>query len=168
MRFRSPQNLIRMIVVFSAVVVLFGIKNSAQTPPPCQPPPGLGTGAVWRLNAAVNVAIDPTFSSSEESAVRGQLSKWRNAGSLNITFNYPAIADLGPGASGGGNPIYFILRETPADPSSQGSTGGFAVNGRRGDSTTKINPGVTNATTFAQVVFMKSDTVLDWPIALPV
>src|SRR3982751_5014598 len=110
MRLKPPTSLVLLILACGALIVIWATANIAQTLPPCEPPPGQGAGAAWRQNATINVAIDPTFSPTQISTIKDQLSKWKNAGLLNITFTYPATANLGPGAVGGGNPIYFIFK----------------------------------------------------------
>src|SRR6266853_3137568 len=153
MRLKSPISLLASALVFFALIFIFVTRNRAQTQVPCQPPPGQGAAAAWRVNATVNVAIDPIFSSTQQSAIKDQINKWKNAGLLNITFTFPDTANLGNGAVGGGNPIYFIFKDYPPDegPGAQGQTGGYSYNGRRGDSTTYINKDISDSTAFLQV-----------------
>jgi hypothetical protein len=153
MRLKSPICLLTSVLLFFALIFIFVTRNRAQTQVPCQPPPGLGAAYAWRANVTVNVGLDPFFTSSEQNAIKDQLNKWKNAGLLNVTFTFPDTANLGPGASGGGNPIYFIFKDYPPDsgPSAQGQTGGFSYNGRRGDSTTYINKDISDSTAFLQV-----------------
>lgn len=154
MGLKSHLSILSALFLCVGFFVFWSTTNTAQiTNPPCQPPPGLGPVAAWRPNSTVNVSIDPTFGPGRIDIIKSQLSKWSNAGLLNITFNYPAIADIGPGAVGGGNATLFIFKEVPPDgPQSQGGVAGFGYNGRRGDSTMYINPGVTDPFAFIHVV----------------
>lgn len=112
----------------------------------CDIPPQNALGTSWRVNATVNVVIDPSFdANTQRPLIIDQLNKWGNKGIANVTFQVGTSADAGPGAIGGGNPILFITKTNPADmnsPTAQGSTGGFSYNGCRGDSEIKINQGL--------------------------
>jgi hypothetical protein len=122
--------------------------NEAQTPPPCEPPNGQGASTVWKGGATVNLYIDSTFGTAGQDIIAGQLEKWNTGSGLGITFEVKTNAsDMGPGDVGGGNTTWFILKQIPPNNGSgaQGETGGFSYLGRRGDSTTSINPSVTTA-----------------------
>ena len=148
MRQKSLLYVVASILICSLLLFVLVTRNAAQTTP-CQPPPGQGVTTVWSAGSTVNVYIDSRFGTSGQDIIAGQLGKWN---SLAITFAIKAnAADMGPGAIGGGNATYFIFRDTPDSSTAQGQTGGFSFNGRRGDSTTKINPGVTDPTALAQV-----------------
>ncbi len=98
--------------------------------------------------------IDPTFTPTQQQAIRDQLDQWKNAGGANVTFNVVDPSQAGGGATTGGPPILSITRETPQKlgPTAQGETRGFSFNGTRGDSFININPGVTEITAFIQVI----------------
>src|SRR5262249_49333747 len=99
------------------------------------------------------VLIDPSFSSSQKAIILDQLSKWSNAGGANITFQEKTPSTAGPGACCGGDPIYFISKETPSFGSGvQGESSGYGGGWHTGDSFTNINPGVTDSTAFTHTV----------------
>ncbi len=118
----------------------------------CSTPLGQGANTAWPKDATVHVVIDPSFSPAEKAAITGQLSKWGNAGGSGVTFVEKTPSTAGPGAAGGGNPILFMSKEVPSVSTRQGETGGFTINGRRGDSDMKINPGVTDSTALTHTV----------------
>lgn len=156
MRLKSSLSLLALLFSCGAFFVFWSTNNSAQTTTtPCQPPPGTGAYTAWKPNSTVHVAIDPTFSTTRVTVIKNQLAKWKNAGLLNITFDYPQTADLGPGAAGGSTPIWFIWKAVPphAGANAQGETTGYPSSVlRRGDSDTYINPGVTDDIAFVHVV----------------
>jgi hypothetical protein len=87
--------------------------------------------------------IDPTFSSTQQQAIKDQLAKWKNAGGANVTFNYVTPSTAGNGACCGDRPIYTVLSKVPTNSGAgaQGETRGFSNgSGNRGDSTTEITP----------------------------
>ncbi len=98
--------------------------------------------------------VDPTFTAAQQTAIANQFSSWSNAGGANVTFNFVTPSQAGPGAAGGGRAIISVMRQNPTTlgAGAQGETRGFSYNGNRGDSFIDINPGVTDATAFAQVM----------------
>src|SRR5947209_2762181 len=71
--------------------------------------------------------IDPTFSPTQQQAIKDQLAKWKNAGGANVTFNVVEPSAAGPGACCGGRPVYAIMCQVPTNygAGAQGETRGF-------------------------------------------
>ena len=128
----------------------------AQAPVPCATPPAHPAGKIttWKQGANVNVMIDPTFTPTQQQAIKDQFNKWKNAGGANVTFNFVEPSQAGGGSSTGGNPIVSVIRQIPdkKGPTAQGETEGFSYNGNRGDTFIDINPGVTDPTAFIDVI----------------
>ena len=78
--------------------------------------------------------IDPTFSSTQQQAIKDQFNKWKNAGGANVTFNFVEPSQAGGGATTGGPPIVSVMRQIPdkKGATAQGETEGFSYNGNRG------------------------------------
>lgn len=154
---RTPLRRFFPTLVLSAItlVALTALRGLAQTEPPCQTPPAQGQVTTWKQGETVNVMIDPTFTPAQQQAIKDQFAKWKNAGGANVTFNYVTPSTAGNGACCGGRPVYSVLRKVPTNygAGAQGETRGFSNgSGNRGDSTSEINPGVTDATAFNQVM----------------
>lgn len=113
-----------------------------------------GKITAWKQGATVNVMIDPTFSPTQQQAIKDQFTKWKNAGGANVTFNFVEPSQAGGGATTGGPPIVSVMRQIPdkKGATAQGETEGFSYNGNRGDTFIDINPGVTDPTAFIHVV----------------
>src|SRR5215510_5419113 len=153
---RPPHKLTHHLARITVVLpIVFLVQNaSAQDPVPCATPPALGKLVAWKQGATVNVMIDPTFSPTQQQAIKDQFAKWKNAGGANVTFNFVDPSQAGGGATTGGPPVLAVLRQVPTNygPTAQGETRGFSYNGNRGDSTMEINPGVTDPLAFTQVM----------------
>src|SRR5919205_2834239 len=155
---RPPHNLFHDLALMTVVLAfVFLVQNAtAQTPvpgatPPAQPEGKLATG---KQGATVNVMIDPTFSPTQQQAIKDQFEKWKNAGGANVTFKYVSPSQAGGGATTGGPPIVSVNRQIPdkKGATAQGETEGFSWNGWRGDTFIDINPGVTDPTAFIHVI----------------
>src|ERR1041385_5671410 len=139
----------KKLFVFLAVTTLvfsmFGTSPRGQGEIACEPPPGLGQNAAWRRGSIVNLYIDDRFGTTGQDIIATQIGLWNAGTNFGVDFQVKHTAqDMGNGAAGGGNVTWFIFQDTPSQ-GHQGQTGGFSFNGRRGDSTTYIDPGVTTA-----------------------
>lgn len=89
---RPPHNLFHDLALMTVVLAfVFLVQNAtAQTPVPCATPPAQPEGklATWKQGATVNVMIDPTFSPTQQQAIKDQFEKWKNAGGANVTFKF--------------------------------------------------------------------------------
>jgi hypothetical protein len=143
-----------VILVCALLFVKWSTVNIAQTAVPCEPPPGQGASRVWKIGATVNVFIDPTFGTTGQDIIATQMASWNTSTGFNITFAVKTTAqEMGNGAASGGNATWFIFKQVPPHfgAGAQGETSGFTFNGKRGDTTTSINPGVTSNAALAQV-----------------
>ena len=161
---RIPHKLthnLALIIIFLTLPCLVPDAR-AQTPVPCATPPAQpeGTITTWKQGATVNVMIDPTFSPTQQQAIKDQFNKWKNAGGANVTFNFVEPSQAGGGATIGGPPIVSVMRQIPdkKGATAQGETEGFSWNGWRGDTFIDINPGVTDPTAFIDVISHEKDT----------
>jgi len=148
MRFKRSVFALLVILVCALLFVKWSTVNIAQTAVPCEPPPGQGASRVWKIGATVNLYIDPGFGTTGQEIIASQIGSWNLGTGFGITFAVKTTAsEMGPGAAGGGNATWFIFKQIPPQlgASAQGETGGFSFQGRRGDTTTSINPGVTTA-----------------------
>ena len=57
--------------------------------------------------------IDPTFSPTQQQAIKDQFDKWKNAGGANVTFKFVEPSQAGGGATTGGPPIVSVIRQIP-------------------------------------------------------
>ena len=143
--------LITAVIAFSFPIQLTDV---SATEVPCETPPTQGKSTTSKQGATVNVMIDPTFTATQQQAIKDQLNKWKNSGGANVTFNFVEPSQAGGGATTGGPPILSIMRQVPTNlgPTAQGETRGFSYNGNRGDTFMDINPGVTEPSAFTQVM----------------
>jgi hypothetical protein len=81
----------------------------------CTPPPTQGKSTAWKQGATVNVMIDPTFSPTQQQAIKDQFDRWKNAGGANVTFKFVDPSQAGGGATTGGPPVLSVIRQTPRD-----------------------------------------------------
>ena len=79
----------------------------------CTPPPTQGKSTAWKQGATVNVMIDPTFSPTQQQAIKDQFDKWKNAGGANVTFKFVDPSQAGGGATTGGPPVLSVIRQIP-------------------------------------------------------
>jgi hypothetical protein len=151
---RTPHEICLKLLLIGALITLTLSVIDTKAQVPCQTPPGQGQSTTWRQNSTVNVMIDPTFSATEQQAIKDQFNSWKNAGGANVTFHFVEPGQAGPGAAGGGAPIISVMHQVPTNQGAgaQGETRGYSYNGYRGDSFMDINPGVTDPTAFAQVM----------------
>lgn len=151
---RLPHSLPSKLTLLAIVLTFPFLTIGVSADVPCATPPAQGQITTWSPNETVNVMIDPTFSPTQQQAIKDQLNKWRTAGNANVTFKFVEPSEAGPGAVGGGNPILTIFRQVPRELGAvaQGETHGFSHNGYRGDSSMDINPGVTDPTAFIHVM----------------
>ena len=77
MKFKRFRFAFLVILVCALLFVKWSTVNIAQTPVPCEPPPGQGATKVWKIGATVNVFIDPTFGTAQDI----MLHRWQ-AGTL--------------------------------------------------------------------------------------
>jgi hypothetical protein len=153
---RIPHNFTLNLALISALLTLPFLVPDAAAQVPCATPPAQPEGKItaWKQGATVNVMIDPTFSPTQQQAIKDQFNKWKNAGGANVTFNFVEPSQAGGGATTGGPPIVSVMRQIPdkKGATAQGETEGFSYNGNRGDTFIDINPGVTDPTAFIHVV----------------
>jgi hypothetical protein len=136
------------IILLSTLNLLKLAQPIQSQPPPCEPPEGNGPNAVWRAGVRVNLYIDPNFGTNGQDTIATQISTWNTATGLNVDFQVKTTTEeMGPGATSGGEITWFVWRRVPPNLGSvvQGETGGIAIGGKRADSSTSINPGVTSA-----------------------
>lgn len=153
---RMPHKLAHNLALITVLLTLPFLAGDAAAQVPCETPPAQPEGKItaWKQGATVNVMIDPTFSSTQQQAIKDQFNKWKNAGGANVTFNFVEPSQAGGGATTGGPPIVSVMRQIPdkKGATAQGETEGFSYNGNRGDTFIDINPGVTDPTAFIHVV----------------
>jgi hypothetical protein len=153
---RIPHKFTLNLALISALLTLPFLVPDAAAQVPCATPPAQPEGKItaWKQGATVNVMIDPTFSPTQQQAIKDQFNKWKNAGGANVTFNFVEPSQAGGGATTGGPPIVSVMRQIPdkKGATAQGETEGFSYNGNRGDTFIDINPGVTDPTAFIHVV----------------
>jgi hypothetical protein len=153
---RIPHKFTLNLALISALLTLPFLVPDAAAQVPCATPPAQPEGKItaWKQGATVNVMIDPTFSPTQQQAIKDQFNKWKTAGGANVTFNFVEPSQAGGGATTGGPPIVSVMRQIPdkKGATAQGETEGFSYNGNRGDTFIDINPGVTDPTAFIHVV----------------
>ncbi len=153
---RIPHKLAHHLALITALLTLPFLVAEAAAQVPCATPPAQPEGKItaWKQGATVNVMIDPTFSPTQQQAIKNQFEKWKNAGGANVTFKFVEPSQAGGGASTGGPPIVSVMRQIPdkKGATAQGETEGFSYNGNRGDTFIDINPGVTDPTAFIHVI----------------
>ena len=153
---RIPHKLAHNLALITALLTLPFLVTDAAAQVPCATPPAQPEGktTAWKQGATVNVMIDPTFSPTQQQAIKDQFNKWKNAGGANVTFNFVEPSQAGGGATTGGPPIVSVMRQIPdkKGATAQGETEGFSYDGNRGDTFIDINPGVTDPTAFIHVV----------------
>ena len=108
---RTPHQFACKLTLIIAVLTFPFLVPEASAQTPCATPPAQGQITTWRQNSTVNVMIDPTFSPTQQQAIKDQFAKWKNAGGANVTFNFVEPSQAGPGAAGGGTPILSIMRQ---------------------------------------------------------
>lgn len=153
---RIPHKLTHNLALITFLLTLPFLVPDASAQVPCATPPAQPEGKIttWKEGATVNVMIDPTFSPTQQQAIKDQFNKWKNAGGANVTFNFVEPSQAGGGAATGGSPIVSVMRQIPdkKGATAQGETEGFSFNGWRGDTFIDINPGVTDPTAFIHVI----------------
>ena len=153
---RIPHKFTLNLALITALLTLPFLVPDAAAQVPCATPPAQPEGKItaWKYGATVNVMIDPTFSPTQQQAIKDQFNKWKNAGGANVTFNFVEPSQAGGGATTGGPPIVSVMRQIPdkKGATAQGETEGWSFNGTRGDTFIDINPGVTDPTAFIHVV----------------
>jgi hypothetical protein len=151
---RTPHKFALSLALITFASILSFLVAAVRAQVTCTPPPTQGKSSAWKQGTTVNVMIDPTFSPTQQQAIKDQFDKWKNAGGANVTFKFVDPSQAGGGATTGGPPVLAVIRQTPRDrgPTAQGETHGFAFNGTRGDSSIDINPGVTDPTAFIHVI----------------
>jgi hypothetical protein len=120
----SPPRLISLLLTLP-----FSVPDAAAQVPCATPPAQLqGKLTTWKQGATIHVMIDPTFSPTQEQAIKDQFNKWKNAGGANITFKFVEPSQAGGGATTGGPPILSVMRQVPdkLGPTAQGETEGFS------------------------------------------
>jgi hypothetical protein len=153
---RIPHKFTLNLAFITALLTLPFLVPDAAAQVPCATPPAQPEGKItaWKQGATVNVMIDPTFSPTQQQAIKDQFEKWKNAGGANVTFKFVEPSQAGGGATTGGPPIVSVMRQIPdkKGATAQGETEGWAFNGTRGDTFIDINPGVTDPTAFIHVI----------------
>lgn|SRR5688572_4598150 len=87
---RMPHKLAHNLALITVLLTLPFLAGDAAAQVPCETPPAQPEGKItaWKQGATVNVMIDPTFSSTQQQAIKDQFNKWKNAGGANVTFNF--------------------------------------------------------------------------------
>jgi hypothetical protein len=126
---KTPHQLFHNLTLIEVLITLGLLIPYAAAQVSCATPPAQGKSTTWKQGATVNVMIDPTFSSTQQQAIKDQFEKWKNAGGANVTFNFVEPSQAGGGATTGGSPVVSVMRQIPPDlgPTAQGQTEGFST-----------------------------------------
>ena len=66
------------LITFASILSFLVAAVRAQVS--CTPPPTEGKSTAWKQGATVNVMIDPTFSPTQQQAIKDQFEKWKKRG----------------------------------------------------------------------------------------
>jgi hypothetical protein len=78
---RIPHKFAHNLALIVAVIALLTpfLVTQVLADVPCEPPPTMGKSTSWKQGATINVMIDPTFTPTQQQAIKDQLEKWDNA-----------------------------------------------------------------------------------------
>lgn len=110
---RTPHELLLNLALITVVLTLLFLVPDARAQVTCETPAAQGKETTWKQDATVHVMIDPTFTPTQQQAIKDQLDKWKNAGGANVTFKFVEPSQAGGGATTGGPPIVSVMRQIP-------------------------------------------------------
>lgn len=74
---RTPHKFALTLALITLVLTLPLLGAAVRAQVSCTPPPTQGKVTAWKQGATVNVMIDPTFTPTQQQAIKDQFNKWK-------------------------------------------------------------------------------------------